>query len=244
MSGCSGGSGEGVLPVGAWRAGGVGRRYAPDVIAYVVGGLLVASIAIAILFWYVRPAGEIWRGDTSRMPIGLGPMITVTPHTYPSALLCVGTLSVAFALGGIAFALLGITGTRWPEHLLKPAGIMLLANVVLVPLNWFVEATNRPTILVPPPYRGQPGSFAAARRRRRRRREGQPPTDHLVEIFQVQPEPGDDREPFLVAICADAECGWMEFADDDVLDRSEEAQLRAKAARHTTNVAREVQRRP
>ena len=132
-------------------------------IAYVVGGLAVASIAIALLFYYVRPARAIWRGDTCRMPIQLGPMITVTPRTYPSALLCVGTLTVAFALGGIAFALGGITGARWPEHLLIPAVIMLLANVVLVPLNWFVEATNRPKFLVPPPYRGQPGSFAAAR---------------------------------------------------------------------------------
>ncbi len=215
-----------------------------DVIAYVVGGLAVASIAIALLFYYVRPAREIWRGDTSRMPIQLGPMITVTPRTYPSALLCVGTLTVAFALGGVAFALGGITGARWPEHLLIPAVVMLLANVVLVPLNWFVEATNRPKFLVPPPYRGQPGSFAAARRRRQRRRAGLPQTDHLVEIFQVRPEPGDDNEPFLVAICADDECGWMEFADDDVLDQSEEEQLLAKAAGHTTNVAREVQRRP
>lgn len=81
-------------------------------------------------------------------------------------------------------------------------------------------------------------------RRRQHRRAGLPQTDHLVEIFQVRPEPGDDNEPFLVAICADDECGWMEFADDDVLDQSEEEQLRAKAARHTTNVAREVQRRP
>jgi hypothetical protein len=93
-------------------------------------------------------------------------------------------------------------------------------------------------------YRGQPGSFAAARRRRQRRRAGLPQTDHLVEIFQVRPEPGDDNEPFLMAICADDECGWMEVADDDVLDQSEEEQLSAKAARHTTNVARDVQRRP
>jgi hypothetical protein len=215
-----------------------------DVFAYVVGGLAVASVAIALLVYYARPAREIWRGDTSRLPIRLGPMIAVTPRTYPSALLCVGTLTVAFALGGIAFALGDVAGARWPEHLLIPAVIMLLVNVVLVPLNWVVEATNRPKFLVPPPYRGQPGSFAAAQKRRQHRRAGLPQTHHLVEIFQVRPELGDDDEPFLVAICADDECGWMEFADDDVLEQSEEEQLRAKAARHTTNVAREVQRRP
>jgi hypothetical protein len=244
MSGCWGGPGEDILPVGARRAGDWGRRYARDVIAYVVGGLAVASVAIAILFYYVRPARKIWRGESSRTPIQLGPMITVTPRTYPSALLCVGTLAGAFTFGGVAFALGGITGARWPEHLIIPAVLMLLANVLLVPLHWFVEATNRPKFLVPPSYRDQPGSFAAARRRRRRGRAGLPQTDHLVEIFQVRPEPGDNNEPFLVAICADEECGWTEFADDDVLDRSEEDQLRAKAARHTTNIARDVQHRP
>jgi hypothetical protein len=205
----------------------------------------VASIAIAVLFHYVRPAGEIWRGNASRMPsIHFGRVVTVTPRTYPSALLCVGAVTVSFALGGIAVALGGITSAGWPQHLLVAGVIMLLTNVVLVPLNWFVEVTGGPKFLVPPPYRGLPGGFAAARRRRQRRRAGLPQTDHLVEIFQVRPEPGADYEPYLVAICADDECGWMEFADEDVLDRSEEEQLRAKAAQHTTNVAREVQRRP
>lgn len=211
---------------------------------YVVGGIGVASIAIAVLFYYVRPAGQIWRGDTSQVPPFHYYVLEVSLRTYPTFLLCVGALTLGFTLGGIAVALGGITGAGWPKHLLLAGLIMLLASVVLLPLNWFVEATGWPKFLVPPPYRGQPGSFAAARRRRQRKRAGLPQTNHLVEIFQVRPEPGDDNEPYLVAICADGECGWMEFGDDDVLGPSEEEQLRAKAARHTTNVAREVQHRP
>jgi hypothetical protein len=212
---------------------------------YLVGGLTVASIAIAVLFDYVRLAGRIWRGDASRMPlIDFGWVVAVTPRTYPSALLCAGAMTGSFALGGIAVAFGAITSARWPELILSAGAVMLLTNVVLVPLNWIVEATNRPKFLVSPPYRGQPGSFAAARRRRQRRRAGLPPTDHLVEIIRVRPEPDDDSEPYLVAICADDECGWMEFADDDALDQSEEERLRAKAARHSTNVAREVKRGP
>lgn len=202
----------------------------------------MATIAIGVLFYYLRPAGEIWRGNSSRMPPNdFMLVVAVTPRTYPSALLCVGAVTVSFALGGIAVALGAMTGARWPEHFFIPGVILLLINVVLVPLNWFVEVMNRPKFLVPPPYRDEPGSLAAARRRRQRRRAGLPQTDHLVEIFWVRPEPGDD--PFLVAICADDECGWMEFADDDVLDQSEEEELRAKAARHTTNVAAEVEGR-
>jgi hypothetical protein len=212
--------------------------------AYVVGGIAVAGFAIAVLFYYARPAREIWRGNTSRMPIDFAGLVTVAPRTYPSALLCVGAAAGAFALGGIAVALDAITGARWPESLLGAAGLLMVTNVVLVPLHWFVDATGRPKFLVPPPFRGEPGGFAAARGRRRRRRAGQPETDHLVEIFHVRPESGDDYEPYLVAICADDGCNWMEFADDDVLVQSDEEQLRVKAARHTTNVAREVQRRP
>jgi hypothetical protein len=96
------------LPVGACRAGGVRRRYAADVLGYVVGGLAVASIAIAVLFYYLRPAGEIWRGNASRMPsIHLGWVVALTPRTYPSALLCIGAVTASFALGGIAVALGG-----------------------------------------------------------------------------------------------------------------------------------------
>lgn len=214
-----------------------------DVIGYVVGGIGVASIAIAILFYYMRPARQIWRGDTSRMPPFDYYVLDVAPRTYPAFLLCVGAATVGLALAGTAVAIGGLTGADWPRHLLLAGLILLVASVVLMPLNWFVAATGRPRFLVPPPYRGHPGSSAAARSRRRRTRAGLPQTDHRVEIFQVRPQPGDD-EPYLVAICADDECGWMEFGDDDVLGQSEEEQLRAKAARHSTNVAREVRRRP
>ena len=205
----------------------------------------MAGVALAVLVAYVRPAGRIWRGDTAQMPASaIGWVVAVTPRTYLSAVLCVGAVTVGFALGGVAVALGGITHSTWPGYLLLAGLVTLLANVVFVPLSRIVEATGRPKFLVPPPYRGRPGSLAAERDRRRRKRAGLAPTDHLVEIFEVRPEPDDDSETFLVAICADDECGWMQFADDDVLGQPEEERLRTKAAGHTTNVAREVQRRP
>jgi hypothetical protein len=214
------------------------------VIGYVVGGIGVASIAIAVLLYYVRPAGQIWRGDTSQVPPFHYYVLEVSLRTYPTFLLCVGALTLGFTLGGIAVALRGITGADWPQRLLLAGLIMLLASAVLMPLNWFVAATGRPRFLVPPSYRDQPASFAAARSRRQRKRAGLPQADHLVEIVKVRPEPGDDSESYFVAICAHDGCGWMEFADDDILEQSEEEQLRAKTARHSTNVAREVQHRP
>lgn len=226
-----------------WRPTPRGAVRLAAVIAHVAGGAGVATIAILILFRYVKPLARIWRGDLSRMPAP-GRVLAVTPRTYPSFLLCAGTTTAGFALSGIAVVLGGVTGASWPRHLLLAGLIMLPASVALVPLNWLVEATNRPRFLVPPPYRDQPGSINAARARRRRVRAGLPPTDHLVEIFEVRTTAGKGSEPYLVAICADDDCGWSAFADDDVLGRPEEDQVRAKAARHTTNVAREVQHRP
>jgi len=42
---------------------------------------------------------------------------------------------------------------------------------------------------------------------------------------------------YLVARCTDTECGWMELPDKRLTDREQEAQLRQRAARHTSNVA-------
>lgn len=227
-------------PLWAAPAGGGAGTLLP-----VLGGLGVAGIALTVLYRFVKPVPAIWRGDASRVPTTYTTVLAAHARTYLSFLLCMGTAALGIALCGIAVAfsaLLGWpVGDGWPVGLIAVGALLLLSNVVLVPLNWFVDATGRPKFLVPPPYRDQPGSIQAGRRRRRRRKAGLAETEHLVEIFEVWPE----REaPYYVAICADDECGWMEFADDKVLGPSKEEQVRAKARRHSTNVAAETQRRP
>ncbi|HZN16582.1 MAG TPA: hypothetical protein VFB84_00020 [Micromonosporaceae bacterium] len=215
----------------------------------VLGGLGVAVAALAVLYRFVRPAPAIWRGDASAVPAVCTTMVAAHARTYLSFLLCLGTATTGVALGGVGFALAAVTGQPvgegWPVGLAATGFLLLLSNVVLVPLNWFVDATGRPKLLVPPPYRDQPGSIAAGRRRHRRRRSGRAETDHLVEIFEVRPEPDDGQQAaFYLAICADDECGWTAFADRKLRGPSEEEQVRAKARQHSTNVAADVQRRP
>lgn len=69
---------------------------------------------------------------------------------------------------------------------------------------------------------------------RGRRAAGLPDTDHLVEIVEVV---ADDDPPFLMAMCADAECGWMEFPSRELTYGEQEQPLRAEAARHTSTIA-------
>ena len=86
-----------------------------------------------------------------------------------------------------------------------------------------------------------PGFTTASRRiERARRRTGFPVTDHPVSI--VEDDPGDGRRGrYLVALCGVEDCGWMEFAPAGDM-ASQERQLRALAAKHTTAVVPEVKR--
>lgn len=126
----------------------------------VLGGLAVAAASLAHLYWFARPAKAIWRGDASRVPRGHLRIVAVNARTYPSALLCVGTTAIAVAFGGIGAALAAMSGRPIDDGgpassvLLGIALALLLSNLVLMPLTWLVHATNRPTRLVPPAYRG------------------------------------------------------------------------------------------
>lgn len=221
-------------------------------IGYLIAGIAATAVGIAILRHYVKPARAVCRGEAPA-PVVFQNLVEVAPRTYLTFLLCLGALTLGIALGGIGVALAGFGGmidlnTSWARYLIVAGLAVAFTNVVLVPLNWLVHATNRPRFLVPPAFRDQPGSIARARQTRGRTRAGLPETDHLVEIFDVRPPAGEDYPPYFMAFCADPECGWMEFADKDVAASteaaSEEQQVRRKASRHSTQVAEETRRSP
>jgi hypothetical protein len=190
-----------------------------------------------MLYAGVRPAIAIWRGDANRLPHLA--QITVTARGYLAFLLW-------FVPCFLGLGLIGITAVAWSVHgsmsavVSMPAYVgvvLMIAGAPLIGLQWFISAFARPKFMIPPPYRGQRGSFAESRERRRRRRSGLPPTDHLVEILDVRPLEAGDFEPYLIAICSEPECDWMEFADDRLVGPSEEEQLRTKATTHSTATA-------
>jgi MFS family permease len=76
--------------------------------------------------------------------------------------------------------------------------------------------------------------------KRARRRAGVPETDHPVSIIEGDPGEGP-QSLFLVAICDEEGCGWMEFAKAEDL-AGQERELRAIAAKHTTLPVGEVKR--
>ena len=140
-------------------------------IAYVVGGIAAAGVAIVIIARVVRPARAIWRGDASKVPRTHQSMLAVGPRTYPTYLLAAVTFSAGWLACGVGVALGGLhraTTPGWPTYVVGIGVLLWVSTVVLVPLNWLVDATNRPKFLVPPPFRDEPGAIRAARERRRR----------------------------------------------------------------------------
>jgi hypothetical protein len=195
-----------------------------------------------ILYRFVRPLPDVWRGRRSTVP-GLS-MLDSTPRTYITVALVCGAGGMAFLLLGCVTVVYATTSATLDGGVLLVVAlisvVLLMSALVMVPLNWIVQLFAWPRLLIPPPYRAIPGSLAKGQERRRRRNAGEPETDHLVEIFELAPDKDGVRG--LVGLCNDDECGWMEFADKGVAGTSEEAQIRAKAGRHSTNIAAGVRR--
>ena len=223
----------------------VAYGYPTGVLRDLVFGVCASAVPAWILYRAVAPLKAIWRGDTSRiytLPTRSG---IVQARNYLAYLLWVipafgglmfiGVAIISATLSSVRTDLIDILFTIGVCSLLA-AGPLLLVHVI-------VNATNRPRFLVPPPYRDQPGAIAAARKRRARRRVGQPPTDHLVEILDVRPPPGDDDyEPYLMAICSVDGCDWTAHVDPALGYAAAEADLRQRARKHTTNVATDIVR--
>ena len=202
-------------------------------------GLFFVAATGGMLFAGVRPAAAIWRGEANRVP-HLG--ISVNARSYLAFLLWF----VPFVLGLGLVVIVAAAQTLTSSEVLPITGgaavLLMVLAVPLMGLHWIVSAFARPKFLIPPPYRGQRGSIAESRERRRRRRSGLPPTDHLVEILDVRPFDPADYEPYLIAVCTDPDCGWLEFADPKLIGPTEEEQLREKAAKHSTSVAADLHR--
>jgi hypothetical protein len=212
------------------------------VVLGILGGLFFVAATGGIVFAGLRPAAAIWRGDASRVPHLGG--ISVNARSYLAFLLWFVPCFLGPCLVAIVAVVATLIGsTNVVLSIVAVAGFALMAvGVPWLGLHWFVSAFARPKFLIPPPYRGQRGSIAERQERRRRRRAGLPPTEHLVEIHDVRPFDPAEYEPYLVAICAEPDCGWLEFADPKLIGPSEEGQLREKAAKHSTRVAADLQR--
>jgi hypothetical protein len=194
---------------------------------------VVATACIAGLADRVRRLPAVWRGDKKAIATVRGVMADVYARSY-----LVHLVRQTAAWGGAA-ALAVAVGAYPAWRGVGALGILLwLTYPPLLVLHWFVNATNRPRFLVPPPYRNEPGGVAEARRRARRKRAGQPPTDHEVEIVDVRPLPGDDLEPYLMAMCSTEGCDWMEFPEPG--DPDPVRSLRERARRHTTRPVEKV----
>ena len=207
-------------------------------VAGVLVGVAIVAVAGWMLYRVLAPARAIWRGDARRVPSFS--QITVNARSYLAFLLWFVPMFVGIALLGIMLIWISITGeVSTAGRAIATTGVALVVvGLPLIVLRWVVSAFGRPRFLVPPPYRGQRAGLAEARERRRRKREGTPPTDHVVEILDVRPLPPDTSyEPYLMALCSEPGCDWMEFPDDKLIGAPEEDQLRRLAAEHSTTVA-------
>lgn len=102
-----------------------------SVLGFATGGLVVAGIALAILYHFARPAPAIWRGDASAVPSACTTLVAAHARTYLTFLLCLGTATIGAALGGVGVA--AITGQPagegWPVGLVAVGLVLLLGNV-------------------------------------------------------------------------------------------------------------------
>ncbi|GIH02373.1 hypothetical protein Rhe02_04400 [Rhizocola hellebori] len=145
---------------------------------------------------------------------------------------------------GLAFCSVSYDGVRppgWPALIYVDyvAVVGFWAGVLFIPAHLSAGWLGWPKVLIPQAFRDSPSWLAEGRLaradRRERKRFGLPPTDHLVEILEINYDSGtDEPKRFYAATCD--ECDWMEEAEtiDPV------AELRSAAAKHTTNVAQDV----
>jgi hypothetical protein len=196
---------------------------------------IAAAACIAYLADRFRRLPAVWRGDKRAIATIRGTWADVYARSY------VVHLARNFAACAGAALLCIAVGVSPAGRTVGVIGILLwLCYVPLLLLHWFVNATNRPKFLVPPPYRDEQGGVALARLRRRRQKAGQAPTDHEVEILDVRPRPGDSYEPYLMAMCSADGCDWQEFPDAKDVDEMQS--LREKTRRHTSRPIEKVVR--
>lgn len=131
-------------------------------------GLCATALPAWVLYRAVAPFRAIWSGDTSRvhtLPTRFG---TVKARNYLAYLMW--TIPAFGGLLLIGMAIMAATLSRGrsadlSDVLFQVGVVSLLAAGPLMLVHVIVNATNRPRILVPPPYRDQPGVIGQARKR-------------------------------------------------------------------------------
>ena len=192
-----------------------------------------------LLYRALAPARRIWSGEAAAadtLPTRWG---YVEARNYLAYLLWFLPAASGFLLlfTGLLLSIIG-QAPRLAESVAGPGIRLLLLALPLALVHIFVNATNRPRLLVPPPYRDQPGALGLARWRRARKAAGLSPTDHPITLHELPPVM-DGQEPGLLAVCNAQQCGWMEFVDDQ--DRAvRERELRRKAGEHSDNISLDV----
>ncbi|MFC7527453.1 hypothetical protein [Actinoplanes sp. GCM10030250] len=120
-----------------------------------------------ILYKALAPFRRIWSGEAAaaaELPSQFGP---VPARNYLAYLLWVTPAALAGTLVSLGLLLNLITGSWTGLAVIPRTGFVLfLVSLPLTLLHVLVSATNRPSFLVPPPYRDQPGAITAARNRR------------------------------------------------------------------------------
>ena len=113
-----------------------------------------------------------WRGDIAQSDLG------AIASVYASENLRRGHARAIVPVMGVGYAILciGFTLVLFPEPAQEGAAAVKVFFVALmaaiaasVVLYWSIVLFNRPQMLVPPPFRDQPGAVEARRRLRRRR---------------------------------------------------------------------------
>ncbi len=212
--------------------------------------LLLRALAAAslVVVWAVFVCGQIrrvthvWRGGNLAFLPLMAPGPEVNRRNYPT-FVAGGCMMTG---GGVLLLMARLVIGRnelssWPlfGRIVAYLGLALgLIGSLLLPLLYVITAFNRPRSIVPPPLRGDVGSWARFRARRSSRRAGLPETDHLVEILDVRPAPDDTKQyaPYLVAVCAFKECHWMSDVVESVGKPDAEGVVRQMAASHSSNV--------
>lgn len=154
----------------------------------VVGPAVCAALALGLppyLVWLWRALPPVWRGERRRPPLEGFRIFAISARSYLSGLLAVTAWCGGFAATGaavLAYEMLGVDeGTPLDVALTVVlsvtgllAAVLLAAAVPLTVLQWVVNAYNRPHRLVPPRYRGRPGSVGERARRYERGRSPVP----------------------------------------------------------------------
>lgn len=199
----------------------------------IVGGAAVLAL-VGFAGLQLARLPRVWRGErllTLPWPNFHGP--EVNHRSFP-----VFTGFITLLSGGAALVWISIISDTAGLGLAGGLAIVF-AVVALLPLWILINAVNRPRLFVAPARRAEPGWWGRWRARRRRQQSGLAPTEHVVEILDVRPPPGDRHpyDPYFVAVCSADDCDWTSAPiGRDEAHPDPERSVREEASSHSSTV--------